>query len=105
MHMIKIPNKNILVRFNKTELNKIMLTYSKKISLGEWKDYSISFEKQYALFCIYKNFQFRPTFSILKSYKLRKKYTLRKNEEIIKKTDILNDILSQFNKPKLFLVR
>ena len=39
---LKLTN-NKLVRFKKFELNKIMSIYSKKISIGEWKDYSTIF--------------------------------------------------------------
>ena len=39
-----------IVRFKKNEINQIMEIYSKKISTGEWKDYSISFQKLRYLF-------------------------------------------------------
>ena len=40
-----------IVRFKKEEINLIMDVYSRKISTGEWKDYSISFQKNYAILC------------------------------------------------------
>ena len=33
-----------LVRFKKEEINQIMEIYSKKISIGEWKDYLFVFK-------------------------------------------------------------
>ena len=50
-------NKFKLVRFSKLEINKIMEIYSKKIAIGEWKDYSIFFSKNCAIFNIHKAFQ------------------------------------------------
>ena len=49
-----------LVRFKKEEINLIMEVYSRKISTGEWKDYSISFQKNYAIFSIHKSFKYIP---------------------------------------------
>ena len=51
-------NKFKLVRFSKLEINKIMEIYSKKkFAIGEWKDYSIFFSKNFAIFNIHKAFQ------------------------------------------------
>ena len=46
-----------------------MELYSKKISIGEWKDYSISFEKSYAVFAIHRSFKLGPCLEIKKNYK------------------------------------
>ena len=52
--------KSKIIRFKKEEIHEIMELYSKKISIGEWKDYSITFQKSYATCLIdqffYKNF-------------------------------------------------
>ena len=39
-----------LVRFKKEEINQIMEIYSKNFNGGEWKDYSICFETNCAIF-------------------------------------------------------
>ena len=57
-----------IVRFKKNEINQIMEIYSKKISTGEWKDYSISFQKNYAIFSIHKSFKLEPYYQIEKKY-------------------------------------
>ena len=36
--------KSKIIRFKKEEIHEIMELYSKKISIGEWKDYSITFQ-------------------------------------------------------------
>ena len=94
-----------LVRFNKTELNKIMEIYSKKIAIGEWKDYSICFKRHYASFCIHKSFQLAPTFEIIKQLNKKSQYTLIFNKKIISKTNSLTEILKYLKKPNLKLIR
>ena len=56
-----------IVRFKKEEINLIMKVYSRKISAGEWKDYSISFQKNYAVFSINKSVKFAPYYQIKKN--------------------------------------
>ena len=53
-----------IVSFKKQEINQIMEVYSKKISIGEWKDYSISFKNDHAIFSIHKSFKHAPSFQI-----------------------------------------
>ena len=57
-----------IVRFKKEEINLIMEVYSQKISTGEWKDYSISFQKNYAVFSIHKSLKFIPYYQIKKNF-------------------------------------
>ena len=45
-----------------------MEVYSQKISTGEWKDYSISFQKNYAVFSIHKSLKFIPYYQIKKKF-------------------------------------
>ena len=97
-------NKNI-VSFNKNELYKIMEIYSKKIAIGEWKDYSICFKKNYALFCIHKSFSIEPEFRILKNRSLDTNFTLSNRSKIIIKSKSLNKLLNFLKKPNLKLVK
>ena len=60
--------KSKIIRFKKEEIHEIMELYSKKISIGEWKDYSIFFSKNFAIFNIHKAFSRSPEFKILKYY-------------------------------------
>ena len=81
-----------------------MNIYSKKISSGEWKDYSILFRKKYAQFNVYKSSYQEPAFIILKSYISKNKFSLRKNNFVIKKSNFLNEILKEIQKPKLRII-
>ena len=44
------------VCFEKRELNKILNVYGRMVSLGEWRDYSISIFRDHAVFSIYKGY-------------------------------------------------
>ena len=105
MHVLPLKKKKIkLVRFKKYEINEIMAIYSKKISIGEWKDYSICFRKNYALFCIHKSSHIQPTFEIMKKKGNETVFSLNSNNKLIKKSNSLSKILEYFKRPKLTLV-
>tara|TARA_E500000178_G_scaffold356706_1_gene437664 strand:- start:16458 stop:16772 length:315 start_codon:yes stop_codon:yes gene_type:complete len=104
MRILKLKRKNNLVRFDNKEINNIMLIYSKKISLGEWKDYSILFREKYAQFNVYKSSYQEPIFIIFKSYISSIRFSLKKNNFTIKKSNILGEILKELEKPKLKII-
>ena len=60
--------KSKLIRFKKEEIHQIMELYSKKITIGEWKDYSISFQKTCATFAIHRSFKLGPCLEIKKHF-------------------------------------
>ncbi len=94
-----------LVRFEKKEINLIMDVYSKKISIGEWKDYSISFRKNYAIFAIHKSFKLGPYFEIKKSKFSNCHFTLSFQNNVVVTSHKLNKLISYLKKPNLKLVR
>ena len=94
-----------IVRFKKEEINLIMEVYSRKISTGEWKDYSISFQKNYAIFSIHKSLKYIPYYQIKKNLLKRKAYTLLHNNSIVLYSNTLNVIVDHLKKPTLKLVR
>ena len=94
-----------IVRFKKNEINQIMEIYTKKISTGEWKDYSISFQKNYAIFSIHKSFKLEPYYQIEKKYIKRKIFTLIHRSSIIIYSDQLNKVINYLSRPNLRLVR
>ena len=94
-----------IVRFKKEEINLIMEVYSRKISTGEWKDYSISFQKNYAIFSIHKSLKYIPYYQIKKNLLKRKAYTLLHNNSIVLYSNTLSVIVDHLKKPSLKLVR
>ena len=94
-----------IVRFKKEEINLIMEVYSQKISTGEWKDCSISFQRNYAVFSIHKSLKFVPYYQIKKNFSKNKGYTLIQNNSIVLYSNTLNVIVNHLRKPSLKLVR
>ena len=83
-----------LVRFKKDEIYQIMEIYSKKISIGEWKDYSMSFEKNIATFSIHMSFKVEPSYQIKKKFFLKEKfYTLISHNNVIMSSNKLNKLI------------
>ena len=94
-----------LVRFKKEELNQIMEIYSKKISIGEWKDYSICFQTDCAIFSIHRSFRLYPLFQITKKQLSKNAFMLSSRNSVIVSSKKLKPVLSYLKKPSLKLVR
>ncbi len=56
-------------RFEKVELNQILQLYGIMVSQGLWRDYSISFLKEFAVFSVYRRNSDWALFSIKKTPK------------------------------------
>ena len=93
------------VSFNREELQSILQVYGKMVSLGEWRDYSISSSMSQAIFCIFKRSSEQPLYMIIKTPTLNKKNRLYSivamDGQIIKHGSNLKSILTIFNK-KIF---
>lgn len=59
--------------FNRHELNAIFSLYGTKVAAGEWRDYSIDFLKDKAVFSIFRRSCERPLYRIEKNPKLTKR--------------------------------
>ncbi len=94
-----------LVRFKKEEINQIMEIYSRKISTGEWKDYSISFQTNYAIFSIHQSFKVGPSYQIKKNYLKKNIFTLVHHNIVVMTSDTLRKVINYLKKPNLKLVR
>ena len=71
-----------------------MDVYSKKISIGEWKDYSISFKRNYAIFAIHKSFKIGPYFEIKKNNFKQSYFTLSFQNNVIVSSHKLNNVIN-----------
>ena len=60
---------NTKVAFERKELALIMRIYGRMVSLGEWRDYSISMLKSYSVFSIYVHTSQHPIYMIKKTAK------------------------------------
>lgn len=59
--------------FNRTELSAIFSIYGAKVASGEWRDYSIDFLKDRAVFSIFRRSSERALFRIEKNPRLTRK--------------------------------
>ncbi len=70
--------------FSKNELTKILKCYASGVSKGNWKDYAINFNKNEAIFLIYKH-SFAAPDCVLSKLKEKKKKTITYNLSISNK--------------------
>ena len=91
--------------FSKDELAKILNLYSKGVSSGKWKDYAINFNKNNAIFYIFKHSLAAPECILNKSLERKKRkifYNLKsKNQNM--KYENLDQLLSSLNR-KIFKI-
>ena len=95
-HFSKYIKEKERVRFSKNDLNSIISIYSKNVSSGIWKDYSINFERNYAEFSIYKHTHASPEFSIVKNKK--KIFFIYSRTQELKKSKYIKDVLNILKK-------
>tara|TARA_B100001029_G_C14854123_1_gene335370 strand:- start:251 stop:613 length:363 start_codon:yes stop_codon:yes gene_type:complete len=80
--------KSKFTSFNKNELNLILSIYAQKVSQGYWKDYAIDYDKNTAIFSIYRNTFEKSYLSIhkrAKNSKTVRRFSLRNYSGIILK--------------------
>ena len=95
-HFSKYIKEKEKVSFSKNDLNLIISIYSKNVSNGIWKDYSINFEKNYAEFSIYRHSYAFPEFSIVKNKK--RIFSIYSRKQELKKSKYIKDVLDVLRK-------
>ena len=66
----KAPNQ---VAFDRRELSELLRVYGHRVSQGEWRDYAMDFQKDRAIFSIFKRASEMPIYRIEKDPKLARK--------------------------------
>jgi hypothetical protein len=61
------------VTFNRRELNRILDLYGRKVAAGEWRDYAIDFQKDRAVFSVFRRTSEVPLYRIEKNPKLERR--------------------------------
>ncbi|MFL2662050.1 MAG: DUF2794 domain-containing protein [Alphaproteobacteria bacterium] len=101
--MNNLKNKRF-VGFQKREIHTIMELYSKKISIGEWKDYSISYDKECAIFSIHRSIKQGSSFQI-KKIKKKNTYVLTYQNTTLAVSSSLLSIIDHLKKPVLRIIK
>jgi hypothetical protein len=61
------------VTFDRTELNRILDLYGRKVAAGEWRDYAIDFTRERAVFSVFRRSSEMPIYRIEKNPRLARK--------------------------------
>lgn len=61
------------VSFDRRELSEILKVYGHRVSQGEWRDYAMDFQKDRAVFSIFKRASEMPVYRVEKDPKLARK--------------------------------
>ena len=101
--MNNLKNKGF-VGFQKREIHTIMELYSRKISIGEWKDYSISYDKECAIFSIHRSIKQGSSFQI-KKIKKKNTYVLTYQNTTLAVSNSLLSIIDHLKKPVLRIIK
>ena len=96
-------NHNSKLFFSKYEFNLILSCYSIGVSRGNWKDYSINYKSNEAIFCFYEHTLVTPEYALIKFKKNKKNkffYSLKigqKNKENMTNIDKIINFLKSKN--------
>ena len=63
----------VVVTFNRIELNRILNLYGRMVANGEWRDYSIDFLRDRAVFSVFRRASEVPLYRIEKDPRLARK--------------------------------
>jgi hypothetical protein len=63
--------RDVRIRFDRTELKRILNTYGRMVMAGEWRDYAIDFRNEVAVFSVFRRSSEMPLYSIEKRPKLK----------------------------------
>src|SRR6202789_3476339 len=67
---VRTPVPASKVTFSRPELDRILSLYGRKVAAGEWRDYSIDFLKDRAVFSVFRRASEIPIYRIEKNPKL-----------------------------------
>ena len=98
---LNYSNKN-KVFFSKTELQIILQTYSKQVSSGVCRDYSIDHSKQKVIFSFFRSTFDKPLFQIEKKTNVKSKllfdFSIIYKQKIVETNVSLSKILKRLDK-------
>jgi len=93
------------VRFDRTELGRILTIYGRMVAAGEWRDYAIDFLSEVAAFSIFRRTSEVPLFTIEKRPKLRSRQgqyaVIAASGHVLKRGHDLAQVLRVFDKKLL----
>jgi hypothetical protein len=96
------------VTFSRFELNRILDLYGRKVAAGEWRDYTIDFLKDRAVFSVFRRTSEVPLYRIEKNPKLERRQgaysVISATGLIVRRGHELDRVLRSIDKSSLSLV-
>jgi hypothetical protein len=69
----RTPSLPAQITFDRAELRLILNLYGRMVAAGEWRDYAISFERERAVFSVYRRTSESPLYQIVKDPRLARR--------------------------------
>ena len=90
------------VYFSRGELNLLFNLFSRRVLVGEWRDYTIDNGEGFAAFCVYRRTQDAPLFTIMRlaeSNATKGAYMVMQGGQKIRQGRSLPDVIAGFAPP------
>lgn len=102
------PSPHEVVSFHRSELGVILSTYGKMVAAGEWRDYSMDFLKDVAVFSVFRRATEHPLYRIEKRPKLAQKQgayaVIAQDGQVLKRGRDLTQVMRVFDSKLLRVV-
>jgi hypothetical protein len=90
------------VAFDKRELSQLLGLYTRRVMMGEWRDYAIDFGPKAAVFSVFRRAAETPLFAIWKLANGRTRYVLAVGASVVRRANTLGEIVRYLDeKPRL----
>lgn len=90
------------VYFVRAELAAILNIYGRRVAAGDWRDYALDFERDYACFSIFRRASEAPLYRIIKEPRLRGRQGMWRitamDGRVLKRGHSLDTLLGYFDK-------
>lgn len=99
--LYKARNSAKAVFFDRTELNKLLSLYSRRVASGEWRDYAIDQRGMSAVFSVFRHTHEAPLFTIAKRGAGPGRswdYVVRSGQETLTRAATMSEALSVFER-------
>ena len=94
-----------LTRFDRLELNRILMIYGRMVAAGEWRDYALDFLADVAVFSIYRRSSEMALFQVEKRPRLKSKQgqyaVVAAGGQVLRRGHELAQVLKIFDKKLL----
>jgi hypothetical protein len=90
------------VYFTRRELNMLFGLFSRRVLVGEWRDYTIDNGEGFAAFCVYRRTNDAPLFTIMRLAEggnAKGDYLVMQGGQSIRQGRTLHDVISGFAPP------